>query len=125
MSIVLLCSFLVTFPIAVWFDINTISQAPILLIILFGIVIYSYITDKLIWVGYFISHRGISFYKKNELITIDWKNISINKGFFGQQIVIGDTNKRINIDTFYQASIIKLIKEHCPEDHDVYKAILN
>jgi len=123
LSIVLFCSFLVTFPIAVWVGINTISQAPILLIILFGIILYSYITDKVIRSGYFISSKGISFYKKSELITIDWKQVSIKKDFFGQRIVLGDTSKKLNIDTFYRNSIIKLIKEYCPADHEAYKAI--
>lgn len=125
MSIALLCSFLVVFPIAVWLGINTISQAPTLLIILFGIIIYSYISDKLIRVGYFISSKGISFYKKSELITVEWKQVSIKKDFFGHGIVLGDTNKKLNIDTFYRNSIIKLLKEHCPADHEVYKAIEN
>lgn len=122
-SIYFLCVFLVSFPIAVWLGINTVSQAPIMLVLLSGIIVYFYITDKIIYFGYSIGVTGISFYKKNKPIVIGWNHVSIQKDFFGQKIILGDTRKSFYIATVYRNSIIKLIKKYCPTDHELYKTI--
>lgn len=114
-----LCVYIPLFATAVIYKINQLSQAPIHLLVSFGIIIYLYILEKFSSSGYFVNKDGI-FYK-NALTP--WDKISIREDFFVWKILLQDRNKNIHFDKFHQKSIIKLIKKYCPQNHELYKMV--
>lgn len=105
--------------IGVGLKINEFSQAPVLILATFGIILYVYILDEFTESGYRISTDGIYINKK----LTPWDQVSINKDTLVWKILLQDRNINIHFDQFHQKSILKLIKKYCPPNHVLYEAL--
>jgi hypothetical protein len=105
--------------IGVGLKINEFSQAPVLILATFGIILYVYILDEFTESGYRISTDGIYINKK--LTSGD--QVSNNKDTPVWKILLQDINTNIHFDQLHQKSILKLIKKYCPQNHILYKTL--
>lgn len=82
-------------------------------------IIYLYIIENFTKAGYYFSKDGISTFKNGHFNCTQWNQISAKKSPLG--VIITFADEKFNIDISRHHSAKKLIMNHCPINHELFK----